>query len=417
MFENKRVPIDDPRRFRVEVQFSPGTSLDPYTHPRGDHVLPTTGRIPLHQGSGLTLEHLSKLVRPYSAFRHAGAGAGIDRDREEAWLEDAKGSAGGAGSSRGAALGLDHNISVKTMAMEAVPRAGGTLVTGPATDDPSVSSGAMTMTTDAGTAGPTSTRLSPVTIPIVLPRAENTTDPVGALRLVPPVASEPGSAAATPYLRHTTSSTTTIPGTAVTATGDAPVELVGTVSSHPPAAGATVKSPAASDSTGDLDATRRARAEAEAQARRMMSSGSGGSKGLTPESASMSMSMSTAMASPAIAMAAPAHGLGSASVSGSASGSCPSASSPPSFRSAIQMVIAAKRLERLGGERRGRIDGLVGGGGGRRSLSGERGDSVLGLDVPSSVEGIGPTGGVGTGTGTTPRDRERKRDRDRDRER
>ena len=46
-----RLPLDDPRRFRVEILFSPGASHDPFevVPIKGkDHVLPILPRMPVH---------------------------------------------------------------------------------------------------------------------------------------------------------------------------------------------------------------------------------------------------------------------------------------------------------------------------------------------------------------------------------
>eukprot|EP00891_Asterochloris_glomerata_P003679 jgi/Astpho2/3679/gw1.00060.3.1_t len=52
MFENKRVPVDSPERFRMEVLFSPGAAYSPYAVVplHQDHTLPVTQRVCLHQG-------------------------------------------------------------------------------------------------------------------------------------------------------------------------------------------------------------------------------------------------------------------------------------------------------------------------------------------------------------------------------
>lgn len=46
----RRLPLEDPARFRVEVLFSPGAAYDPtcVTPAKKDHVLPVAPRVPLH---------------------------------------------------------------------------------------------------------------------------------------------------------------------------------------------------------------------------------------------------------------------------------------------------------------------------------------------------------------------------------
>ncbi|CAG9465009.1 unnamed protein product [Pedinophyceae sp. YPF-701] len=66
MYENKRVPLESPKRFRVEILFSSGASFNPFkVRPvESDHVLPVAGRIPLHAGDGIILEKLAAALRP-----------------------------------------------------------------------------------------------------------------------------------------------------------------------------------------------------------------------------------------------------------------------------------------------------------------------------------------------------------------
>ena len=48
----RRVPVDSPERFRVEVLFSPGASHNPFevVPLKQDHTLPVLPRMPLHAG-------------------------------------------------------------------------------------------------------------------------------------------------------------------------------------------------------------------------------------------------------------------------------------------------------------------------------------------------------------------------------
>lgn len=48
----RRVPVESPQRFLVEVQFSPGANYEPFTTaPLHPHVLPVVQRFPLHEGA------------------------------------------------------------------------------------------------------------------------------------------------------------------------------------------------------------------------------------------------------------------------------------------------------------------------------------------------------------------------------
>lgn len=68
MFENKRVPVDSPERFRMEVLFSPGAAYSPYAVVplHQDHTLPVTQRVCLHQEHELTLAELESACGPRS---------------------------------------------------------------------------------------------------------------------------------------------------------------------------------------------------------------------------------------------------------------------------------------------------------------------------------------------------------------
>ncbi|CAK0787238.1 hypothetical protein CVIRNUC_010454 [Coccomyxa viridis] len=68
MFENKKVPVDSPERFRVEVLFSPGASHNPFevVPLKQDHTLPVLPRMPLHAGAGATWAELNELLGPHS---------------------------------------------------------------------------------------------------------------------------------------------------------------------------------------------------------------------------------------------------------------------------------------------------------------------------------------------------------------
>ncbi|KAK9823756.1 hypothetical protein WJX72_005206 [[Myrmecia] bisecta] len=76
MYENKKVPVDSPERFRVELLFSPGASHNPYEviPIKKDHTLPIAPRVPLHKGEGVTFQSLQQLLNchatPTSASKY-----------------------------------------------------------------------------------------------------------------------------------------------------------------------------------------------------------------------------------------------------------------------------------------------------------------------------------------------------------
>ena len=49
----RRVPVDSPARFRIELLFSPGAQHNPYevVPLKQDHTLPVLSRIPMHKGA------------------------------------------------------------------------------------------------------------------------------------------------------------------------------------------------------------------------------------------------------------------------------------------------------------------------------------------------------------------------------
>lgn len=70
MYENKRVPIQDPQRFRLEVMFSPGAAFSPHEVliPGGDvHTMPVAARIFLNEGEGLTLRDCEGLLAKFAS--------------------------------------------------------------------------------------------------------------------------------------------------------------------------------------------------------------------------------------------------------------------------------------------------------------------------------------------------------------
>eukprot|EP00803_Ostreobium_quekettii_P004618 evm.model.scf_439.9 EVM.evm.TU.scf_439.9 scf_439:61654-74618(+) len=71
MYENQQVPFNDPKRFRVEILFSPGAAYNPFeVMPlRRDHTLPVQPRVELHQANGTTLSELERLVTRFSTPR------------------------------------------------------------------------------------------------------------------------------------------------------------------------------------------------------------------------------------------------------------------------------------------------------------------------------------------------------------
>ncbi|KAJ3696088.1 hypothetical protein LUZ60_001465 [Juncus effusus] len=74
MFENVEVPIEDPKRFRIEMTFSRGADLSPFEKDGGegsshlqDHILPINGPERLQEaGSYATLNKFEKLIRPFA---------------------------------------------------------------------------------------------------------------------------------------------------------------------------------------------------------------------------------------------------------------------------------------------------------------------------------------------------------------
>lgn len=81
MYERARVPVSSPDRFRVEVLFSPGASVDPVSCPPagGDHTLPVCPRWHLERDGGITLEEAEAALGPFStaaASSLSGGGGG-----------------------------------------------------------------------------------------------------------------------------------------------------------------------------------------------------------------------------------------------------------------------------------------------------------------------------------------------------
>ncbi|KAM0943706.1 putative phosphotransferase with a phosphate group as acceptor [Dioscorea sansibarensis] len=74
MFENTEVPLEDPKRFRIEMTFSRGADLSPLenndseaTLLHQEHTLPIMGPERLQEvGSYLTLEKMEKMIRPFA---------------------------------------------------------------------------------------------------------------------------------------------------------------------------------------------------------------------------------------------------------------------------------------------------------------------------------------------------------------
>ncbi|XP_047310855.1 inositol hexakisphosphate and diphosphoinositol-pentakisphosphate kinase VIP2-like isoform X2 [Impatiens glandulifera] len=74
LFENTEVPLEDPKRFRIEMTFSRGADLSPLekndpeaTSLHQEHTLPIMGPERLQEiGSYLTLDTLEKMFRPYA---------------------------------------------------------------------------------------------------------------------------------------------------------------------------------------------------------------------------------------------------------------------------------------------------------------------------------------------------------------
>lgn len=74
MFENTEVPLEDPKRYRIEMTFSRGADLSPLEKNDSEaaslhqeHTLPIMGPERLQEvGSYLTLEKMEKMVRPFA---------------------------------------------------------------------------------------------------------------------------------------------------------------------------------------------------------------------------------------------------------------------------------------------------------------------------------------------------------------
>ncbi|KAJ6806590.1 inositol hexakisphosphate and diphosphoinositol-pentakisphosphate kinase-like isoform X1 [Iris pallida] len=74
MFENVEVPLEDPKRFRIELTFSRGADLSPLENDDGEasllhqeHTLPINGPERLQEAvSYLTLDKMEKMVRPFA---------------------------------------------------------------------------------------------------------------------------------------------------------------------------------------------------------------------------------------------------------------------------------------------------------------------------------------------------------------
>ncbi|KAM7279025.1 hypothetical protein ACFE04_006159 [Oxalis oulophora] len=74
MFENTEVPLEDPKRFRIEMTFSRGADLSPLekndteaTSLHQEHTLPIMGPERLQEpGSYLTLEKMENMIRPFA---------------------------------------------------------------------------------------------------------------------------------------------------------------------------------------------------------------------------------------------------------------------------------------------------------------------------------------------------------------
>ncbi|XP_050221931.1 inositol hexakisphosphate and diphosphoinositol-pentakisphosphate kinase VIP2-like isoform X2 [Mercurialis annua] len=73
MFENIEVPLEDPKRYRIEMTYSRGADLSPLendseaTSLHQEHTLPIMGPERLQEvGSYLTLEKMEKMVRPFA---------------------------------------------------------------------------------------------------------------------------------------------------------------------------------------------------------------------------------------------------------------------------------------------------------------------------------------------------------------
>mmetsp|Transcript_39332 Transcript_39332/g.111414 ORF Transcript_39332/g.111414 Transcript_39332/m.111414 type:complete len:1167 (-) Transcript_39332:153-3653(-) len=78
MYENMRVPVDDPQRFRVEILFSAGSSFNPFEvvpMRNSPHRLPLQPRQAIHRDAGgVTLQALEESISPFSVhWTKAGA--------------------------------------------------------------------------------------------------------------------------------------------------------------------------------------------------------------------------------------------------------------------------------------------------------------------------------------------------------
>ncbi|CAM8898185.1 unnamed protein product [Rhodiola kirilowii] len=74
MFEDTAVPVEDPKKFRIEMTFSRGADLSPLEQNDNEaawlhqeHTLPIMGPERLQEvGSYLTLEKMEQMIRPFA---------------------------------------------------------------------------------------------------------------------------------------------------------------------------------------------------------------------------------------------------------------------------------------------------------------------------------------------------------------
>eukprot|EP00996_Jenningsia_fusiforme_P006434 NODE_77_length_3467_cov_41.352838_g69_i0.p1 GENE.NODE_77_length_3467_cov_41.352838_g69_i0~~NODE_77_length_3467_cov_41.352838_g69_i0.p1 ORF type:complete len:1052 (+),score=181.10 NODE_77_length_3467_cov_41.352838_g69_i0:103-3258(+) len=66
MFERREVPVGDPERYRIEILFSPGATLDPDVSVADTHCTKVKPCVPLHDGTGLTLDQFHAALEPFA---------------------------------------------------------------------------------------------------------------------------------------------------------------------------------------------------------------------------------------------------------------------------------------------------------------------------------------------------------------
>lgn len=96
LYENVGLPLDDPLRYYVNVQFSPGAALDPFIFCESDHCLPVSRPVPVN---GRIPFHLFVAIFSFSS----GSESAPPRGYTQPWL-DGHGSNGWGAAAAAASL-------------------------------------------------------------------------------------------------------------------------------------------------------------------------------------------------------------------------------------------------------------------------------------------------------------------------